>query len=154
MLHTTAGLITHCVFLNATKPPFNNRDARRAVAYALDRGALTSDQNLFSGPVTCQLIPPGFSAYRPYCPYTRGTDINGTWSVPDKTTARALVTKSGTQGASVVLVVDNNDPAPRMVGRRVVTMLDRLGYRASLQVVPLDAYFYITGNPDKNWNAG
>ena len=67
MLHTTAGLNTNYVFLNATKPPFNNRDARRAVAYALDRGALTGDRNLFSGPVTCQLLPPGLAAYHPYC---------------------------------------------------------------------------------------
>ena len=36
-LHTTPGLGTNYVFLNATKPPFDNRDARRAVAYALDR---------------------------------------------------------------------------------------------------------------------
>ena len=46
LLLTTPGLNTNYVFLNATKPPFNNRDARRAVAYALDRGALTGDRNL------------------------------------------------------------------------------------------------------------
>jgi peptide/nickel transport system substrate-binding protein len=153
LLFTTPGLNTRYVFLNATKPPFNNRDARRAVAYALDRGALTSDQNVLSGPVTCQLIPPGFVAYRLYCPFTRG-GADGEWTGPDAATAHELVRRSGTLGAGVVLVVDNADPAPAAAGRRVVAMLDRLGYRASLHVIPLDAYFQITGNPDTDWNAG
>ena len=150
LLLTTPGLNTNYVFVNATKPPFNNRDARRAVAYALDRGALTSDRNNLSGPVTCQLIPPGFVAYRPYCPFTLGGGGNGRWTEPDPTTAKELVTRSGTHGARVVLVVDDNDPSPQTAGKHIVTMLNRLGYRASLHVA---AMFSVTGSPDADWNA-
>jgi peptide/nickel transport system substrate-binding protein len=154
LLFTSPGLSTHFVFLNAAKPPFNSRDARRAVAYALDRGALTSDQNVLAGPVTCQLIPPGFVAYRPYCPFTRGGG-DKQWTGPDADTAHELVRRSGTLGAAVVVVVDNGDPAPAAAGRRVVAMLDRLGYRSSLRVVGLNgSYFNFTGRTDANWNAG
>ena len=41
-LHTTPRPVTNMLFLNTTTPPFDNRDARRAVAYGLDRAALTS----------------------------------------------------------------------------------------------------------------
>ena len=38
-LHTDPDVFTQYLFLNATKPPFANPDARRALAYALDRTA-------------------------------------------------------------------------------------------------------------------
>ncbi len=154
LLFTSPGVNTHFVFLNAAKPPFDNRDARRAVAFALDRGALTGDQNNLSGPVTCQLIPPGFVAYRPYCPFTGGGG-DRKWTGPDAGAAHELVRRSGTLGAGVVLVVDDAGPAPAAAGRRVVAMLDRLGYRASLQVVGLNgSYFNFTGRPGAKWNVG
>jgi peptide/nickel transport system substrate-binding protein len=135
-LHTTAGQWTNSLFLNATKPPFDKHDARRAVAYALDRGGLTSRLNWLSGPVTCQLIPPDFAAYQPNCPFTLGGGADGKWAGPDVPTAQDLVKKSGTRGAKVVLAV-YADPfgAFRETGNRVVAMLDRLGYRASLRVL-------------------
>jgi peptide/nickel transport system substrate-binding protein len=143
------------VFLNATKPPFDNRDARRAVAYALDRKALTSDHNVLSGPVTCQILPPDVTAYQPYCPFTLAGGGDGEWAGPDPVTAQGLVKKSGTGGARVVLVVDDKDPAPRVAGERVVQMLDSLGYRATLRVVPLfPDFFTITEDPKADWNAG
>ena len=109
-LHTTPGAVTNYLFLNTTKPPFDNRDARRAVAYGLDRAALTSERDFLSGAVTCQLIPPGFAGYQPYCPFTLGDDEDGKWTGPDLATAKALVRKSGTLGAEVV-VNAHDDPA-------------------------------------------
>jgi ABC-type oligopeptide transport system substrate-binding subunit len=40
-----------------------------------------------------------------------------------------------------------------MAGKRVVAMLKRLGYRASLRVFSLDTYFGIIGDPKADWNA-
>jgi peptide/nickel transport system substrate-binding protein len=154
LLLTTPGANeTHYVFLNATKPPFNNRDARRAVAYALDRGALTGDRNSLSGPVTCQLIPPGYVAYHPYCPFTLGGG-HRKWAGPDPITARQLVRRSGTSGAKVVLVVPDDDPGPPMAGKHVVAMLNRIGYRASLLEFSIDDFFGFTADPKTDWNAG
>ncbi len=57
-----------------------------------------------SAPVTCQLIPPDFAAYRRYCPFTLPGGADGQWTAPDVNRADALVRKSGTRGAKVVVL--------------------------------------------------
>jgi ABC-type transport system substrate-binding protein len=157
-VHTTAGSFTNYLFLNATKPPFDNRDARRAVAFGLDRGALTSGGDSLSGPVTCQLIPPDFAAYKPYCPFTLGGAAGGHWTGPDLAAAQELVRKSGTRGAKVVLVIPfAYDPTWRNAAQRVVTLLDGLGYRASLHARPTDGYAQfsdVVADPSNDFTAG
>jgi YVTN family beta-propeller protein len=58
-------------FLNTRVPPFNRLEARKAINFAVDRAAAT---NAWGGPSvaqpTCQILPPNFPDYRPYCPYT------------------------------------------------------------------------------------
>jgi peptide/nickel transport system substrate-binding protein len=146
-----AGSQTDYVFLNTTKPPFANRDARRALAFALDRGALASDRN-DSGQVTCQLLPPRFTAYQPYCPFTFGDRANGKWTGPDVPAAQDLAKRSGTLGAKVVVTVYDT-PTFRAAGARLEHLLDGLGYRASLRVYPLDSFYGAIEDP-ANWNAG
>jgi peptide/nickel transport system substrate-binding protein len=132
-LHTTAGTALHHLFLNATKPPFNKLDARRAVAYAIDRGKLTKPDT-FLGTLTCQFVPPNFPAFKPYCPFTVGDDVNGKWAGPDLVAARESVRKSGTRGAKVV-VTTFNESHHVVVVQRIVDTLNGLGYRASVNVV-------------------
>jgi peptide/nickel transport system substrate-binding protein len=149
-LHTSPRAVTNMLFLNTTEPPFDNRDARRAVAYGLDRAALTGRGDFLSGTVTCQFLPPGVAGHKPYCPFTRGEDKDGKWIGPDVTTAKALVRKSGTRGAEVV-VNAHDDPALRAAGERIVALLGRLGYRATLSL----REDYYAGDPSqKDWNAG
>ena len=61
--------------LNTRTPPFNNLKARQAINYAADRSAYVK---IGGGPSlavpTCQILPPNFPGYKPYCPYTAGTD--------------------------------------------------------------------------------
>ena len=152
-LHTAAGTAASYVFLNARRPPFMSRDARRAVAYALDRGVLASGRGEFSGPVTCQMIPPNFVSYRPHCPFTLGGD-DGQWTGLDLATAQDLVERSGTRGEKVVLVVVDDWPAMRRAGRRVVALLDRLGYRASLRSHPWPDFYDALEKPDVDFDAG
>jgi peptide/nickel transport system substrate-binding protein len=146
---TTAGI--NFLFLNSTKPPFDDGDARRAVAFALDRAALTARGDFLSGPVTCQVIPPGFAGYQPYCPFTPGGDDQGQWNGPDLVAARGLVARSGTRGAEVRLVVFSQEVF-MAAGARIVAMLGKLGYRASLDVRP--DFYAATSDPSSNWNAG
>lgn len=149
-LHTTPKPVTNMLFLNVTQPPFDNPDARRAVAYGLDRAALTGQGDFLSGAVTCQFLLPDFPGYKPYCPFTLGDDEDGRWTAPDVTTAKALVRTSGTLGAKVV-VNAHDDPALRAAGERIVALLDRLGYRATLHL----RQDYYAGDPSQNdWNAG
>ena len=62
------------LFLNTRVPPFDRLDVRRAMNFAVDRAAAT---NAWGGPnvaePTCQILPPNFPGYRPYCPYTAGS---------------------------------------------------------------------------------
>jgi len=59
-------------------------------------------------------------------------------SAPDVERAHALVANSGTAGERVVVSVP---PFRRGVGRYFAALLDRLGYRASLRVVPNAEYW-------------
>ena len=92
------------VSMNASVPPFDNVQVRQAVNYAIDRAQMA---DLSGGPpdaaITCQLLPPGWPGYQPYCPYTRSPDEGGRWSAPDITTAQQLIDASGTRGAEVVV---------------------------------------------------
>jgi ABC-type transport system substrate-binding protein len=96
-LHTFPMTDTAFLFLNTRVPPFDRLDARRAVNYAVDRAAVVE---ILGGPKvaepTCQIIPPNFPGYRPYCPYTAGDPAAGKWTAPDLVKARALIARSGT----------------------------------------------------------
>jgi peptide/nickel transport system substrate-binding protein len=150
-LHTNAGIFVHYVFLNTTKPPFDSRDARRAVAFALDRGRLA--RGFGGGTITCQLVPPDFAGHRPYCPFTVGRVGQGTWSGPDLAKGRDLVRRSGTRGAAVV-VVASEYPTLAKAGRRVEQLLDSVGYRASLRLLDESDFFGTVFDPRRDLNAG
>jgi ABC-type transport system substrate-binding protein len=155
LLHTTSGVGTLYLFLNTRRPPFDNIDARRAVAFALDRKALMSgDGELFDGPATCQLIPPGFAGYKPYCPFTLGSgDNRARWTAPDRAQARRLVQVSRTGGAKVTLGVFD-DPHFRAATERVADVLRDLGYHPELREEAQDRYFTLATDPNKPFNAG
>jgi YVTN family beta-propeller protein len=133
-LGATVGLV-----LNTRVWPFNVLAARQALNYAIDRAALI---RLIGGPLmaqpTCQILPPALPGYRPYCPYTISPSPTGGWTAPDLARAEQLVRASGTRGAKVTVVSGKfGTPIPvRATGRYLVSVLNRLGYRASLQVVP------------------
>jgi peptide/nickel transport system substrate-binding protein len=130
----TVGLV-----LNTRVWPFNVLAARQALNYAIDRARLIQliGGRLMAQP-TCQILPPAIPGYRPYCPYTINPSPSGGWTAPDLARAEQLVRASGTRGAKVTLVSGKfGTPIPvRATGRYLVSVLDRLGYRASLQVVP------------------
>ena len=91
--------------LNVHEPPFDNLQARQAINFAADRTAYVK---IAGGPSlavpTCQILPPNFPGYEPYCPYTAGADSDNTkWTGVDLTKAKELVKQSGTSGAKVVV---------------------------------------------------
>ena len=144
-LHVAPLAGTFIVALNTTRPPFDRLDARRAVAYAIDREALIRiGGGPRAGQPTCQVLPPDFPAYEPYCPFTRDPRGDGVWRGPDLAEARRLVARSGTAGATVVVWTDD-----RFVqeARYVAGRLRQLGYRATAQVVPVEQWMAAAYGP-------
>ncbi|MEX0630728.1 MAG: ABC transporter substrate-binding protein [Chloroflexota bacterium] len=134
---------TTYVLMNASAPPFDNVQVRQAVNYAIDRAQMAE---IVGGPpdaaITCQLLPPGWPGYQPYCPYTRSADEGGRWSAPDLTTAQQLVDASGTQGAEVMV-------GPTVAYFRgqldnLASVLSDLGYRVSVDYATDEAELFET----------
>jgi peptide/nickel transport system substrate-binding protein len=127
-VHSTPRAATLFWYLDTRVPPFDDVRVRRAVSYALDRAKLV---RIFGGPesvqATCQVLPPNFPGYRPYCPYTLEPTAGGMWTAPDLAKARALVRASGTAGAHVAFAVSSDEMA-----RVARSVFEELGYRFSI----------------------
>jgi YVTN family beta-propeller protein len=150
IVRSTPVPVTTWFSLNTRVAPFDNLDARRAVAFAFDRRAVA--RALGGGDLarpTCQLLPPGFPGFHPYCPFTASGTATGR---PDLATARRLVERSGTRGARVV--VQSFDILNPSVPEVMVRTLRRLGYRASLSVLPGADHFESLSDPSKRVQVG
>ena len=126
------------------KPPFDDVRVRQALNYAIDRDSVV---DLLGGPTsnrpTCQIIPPNFHGYEPFCPYTLDTD-DGVWSAPDPDRARALIEDAGAVGKEVIVWVVPEDKMltrPIETMRYIVEVLDELDLDAHLKIVPPGKYF-------------
>ncbi|SIQ70012.1 MULTISPECIES: ABC transporter substrate-binding protein [Acidiphilium] len=134
--------------MNVNIPPFNNKDARLAVNYALDRQALV---NIFGGrnlaTPACQILPPDFPGYKPYCPYTLHPGT--TWSAPNMAKAQALMKKSGEIGQKVTVITDDQGVDPAL-GTYMASLLNKLGFVATTHVLSANIQFnYIQNTKNK-----
>jgi peptide/nickel transport system substrate-binding protein len=138
--------------LNTAKPPFNNLKARQAINYAANRTAYVK---IAGGPSlavpACQILPPNFPSYVPYCPYTTGSQT--VWSGPNVAKAKQLVQQSGTAGEKVV-VNSTNDQVGTELAQQMVSDLDAIGYKASTQLLSATNQYPFVQNSANNskWN--
>lgn len=134
--------------MNVNIPPFNNKDARLAVNYAFNR---KSAVNIFGGPrlavPNCQILPPGFPGYEPYCPYTKAPDK--VWSAPDMAKAEALMKASGQIGQKVSVIAGNQGVEPAL-GTYLTSVLNQLGFKATLKVISGDIEFTYIQNTNNH----
>jgi YVTN family beta-propeller protein len=135
-LHSWPSNVTEFFQFNTRVPPFDDVRVRRALNFAIDRGALI---RLFGGPEaaspTCQILPPATLGYRPYCPYTLDP-VRDVWTAPDLNRARRLVADSGTRGIPVTVWGWTDDPTlrPELI-RYTAKLLRRLGYPTRIRLV-------------------
>jgi peptide/nickel transport system substrate-binding protein len=158
-VHINPLLATWYMAFNTRIPPFDNVKARQAVNYATDRAALIK---IYGGPKlaspTCQVLPPNFPGYKPYCPYTANPG-SGQWTAPDMAKAQQLVAESGTKGMAVKVNSDTTD-VDKAYGEYFVDLLNKLGYKATPQFLSNDIqYPYVQNSKNKvqfafsNWFA-
>ena len=142
---------TYFAVLDTRLPPFDNRDVRRAMNFALDRGRIV---DIFGGDAaarpTCQQLPPNFPGYKPYCPYTLnpGPRGEGSWTGPNMDEARRLVRHSGTAGSRVTVKLHPvlwSDAQVGLLEDYMIELLDELGYVGSVEQVGNFNHFY-SGN--------
>ena len=134
--------------MNTNLAPFNNYKAREAVNYAVNK---FSAIKLFGGSQlaqpACTILPPGFPGHVNYCDYQKGT--GATYKGPDLAKAKQLVKESGTAGMSVGIVV-TNDPVNEAVGQYVQSVLNSIGYKATLKPLSANIQFnYIQNSNNK-----
>lgn len=138
-LHGNPNAATFAFVMNTRVAPFNRLAVRRALNYAIDRKRILAlAGGSFEAQPTCQILPPTLAGYQPYCPYTLQPNASGTWIAPNLARAQRLVQASGTGNARVSVLVPPPDalfPTTK-IGRYVVSVLRRLGFRASLRVLP------------------
>lgn len=134
--------------MNTNIAPFNNKDARLAVNYAINR---KSAVNIYGGPrlavPNCQVLPPGFPGYKAYCPYTKNPGSK--WTAPDMAKAKALMQKSGQIGQAVTVIADDQNVDPAL-GTYVVSVLNQLGFKATLKVISANIQFTYIQNTKNN----
>jgi len=138
LLHSGPQPGTIGLVLNTRAYPFSVTAARRAVNYAIDRRTLIRlIGGSSAGELTCQIMPPALPGYQPYCPYTASPSPGGAWTAPDLAMAQKLVAASGTKGARVTVLTGAFGTSIPVVttGRYIVSVLDQIGYRASLRVI-------------------
>jgi peptide/nickel transport system substrate-binding protein len=135
--------------LNTRAAPFDNLKVRQAVNYATDRSAIVK---AWGGPQlatpTCQILPPDFPGYEPYCPYTVNAG-DGKWHGPDLAKAEQLIAESGTKGQKIA-VICTPDEASKSVCLYFVSLFKQLGYDSSIKVLSAAVeYPYVQDSSNK-----
>jgi len=127
--HPSAYPAVDTLAINPNSPLSRDPLARKAIAYAIDRARVNSILNSGSSVLvrpTCQLVPPNFPGYRPYCRYTLRP--GPTWTAPNTALALKLARRSPSYGKPVS-VFSWYEPTS---GRYIVELLNTLGFRARL----------------------
>jgi peptide/nickel transport system substrate-binding protein len=126
---------TFYIGFHLSTPPFDNARVRQAINYAIDRDRVVE---LLGGAAsyqpTCQVLPPNFQGYEPFCPYTLEPN-SGVWSAPDPDRARALIEDADAVGEKVtVWVTDADLPGGVASMRHLVEVMNEIGLAATLKV--------------------
>ncbi len=130
---------TYYMFMNTRVAPFDKKEVRQAVNFALDKGALA---RIFGGLLEpgCNFLPPGMKGYTKIdpCPYGDPT------KPPDIEKAKQLVQAAGVAGTEVNVFGNDEEPS-KPVAEYVADVLTQIGFKAKPQIVEGSVYFQTIG---------
>jgi peptide/nickel transport system substrate-binding protein len=127
---------TFYFFLNTTKPPFDNEQARIAVNTAIDRDALSRIASGFLE-TDCFFIPRGIVGHpTSECPYG---------DRPDLERAQQIVRDAGLEGAPVTVWGQERSPRKEYIDY-YTDLLNRIGFDATERIISDTVYFPTIGN--------
>jgi peptide/nickel transport system substrate-binding protein len=128
---------TYYFFLNSQEKPFNNQLAREAVVTGLNE---TAYSRLGSGTLApaCFFLPPAIPGHPSgACPY-------GTPGTGNMAKAKALLKKSGMEGAKVTVWTEQRVPRLQW-GTAYTQYLNQLGFKATQKEIADATYFQTIG---------
>jgi peptide/nickel transport system substrate-binding protein len=139
---------TYYFFLNTRVAPFDKKEVRQAVNFAVDKRALA---RLFGGLLEpgCNFLPPGMPGYEKLepCPYGDPTQA------PDVEKAKQLIQQAGAAGASVDVYGNDEEPS-KPVAEYLTDVLNQIGLKARTRIVEGSVYFSTIGNQKTKAQAG
>lgn len=130
---------TYYFFMNVRTPPFDKKEVREAVNFAIDKRALA---RIFAGLFApgCTFLPPGMPGYKETeCKYG---DPN---AAPNIAKAKQLIQQAGATGAEVTVWGNNDDPTPK-VTQYYADVLNQIGLKATPKLLDGGVYFQTIGN--------
>jgi peptide/nickel transport system substrate-binding protein len=108
--------------LNEKRPPFDNVDVRRAIAFALDRDAIVKAAKFGNATVNETAIPKTSSWFYDYAPYTH-----------DVAQAKQLLQGAGVKGLSMDLMVTSEYPETVSAAQVIADELSDVGITVKIR---------------------
>jgi peptide/nickel transport system substrate-binding protein len=135
-------------WMNIRVAPFDNQKVREAVAFAVDRRAVS---RIYGGLLQpgCNFLPPSMPGFEKIDPCPWG-DPN---QPPDVEKARQLIEESGEKGASVTVWGNTDNPTPKTT-EYMADVLNKIGLKAKPKIIDAGVYFQTIGNAKTKAQAG
>lgn len=124
---------------NEARPPFDDERVRQAIAYAIDREAITESVMYGNATVNQLAIPESSSWYTEYAPYS--TD-------PDK--AEELLAEAGVEDLKMEIMVSSDYPETVTAAQVIADQLDEVGI--DLEIRTLDFGTWLDEQGEGNWD--
>jgi peptide/nickel transport system substrate-binding protein len=138
-LYTPAN--TYYYFVNTRLAPFNKKEVRQALSYAVDRQAVVRLYGGLATP-TQNVLPPTYPQYEKINMYAH-----------DMAKAKQLVQQAGVAGQSVT-VWGNSRETIRKPAEYLQQVLNQMGFKAKLKIIDPSVYFTTIGDQKTKAQAG
>ncbi len=141
-LRLRAAANTYYFWMNQRVAPFNKLKVRQAVNYAIDRNALNRIVWGGLGRATQNVLPPTYPSYKKLNLYPRNVSK-----------ATTLIRQAGARGANVTVWTRNVSDAVD-AAQYYVSVLNRIGLDAKLNILPRATYYTTIGNQSTRAQTG